>query len=82
MQVFLDNLQEADNVEIYESRNKEKCYNVKATANNSSITETKGNIIDSTTEMPISLDINTPLKTLSKKTSLYQRSRKFHKQSS
>ena len=43
LQVFLDNLQENDNVEIYGSRNKEKCYNVKSSANNSSITSTKEN---------------------------------------
>ena len=33
LQVFLDNLQEEDNVEIYGSRNKEKCYNVMVSAN-------------------------------------------------
>ena len=41
LQVFLDNLQQEDNVEIYGSKNKEKCYIVKVSANNSSITTTK-----------------------------------------
>ena len=45
-----------------ESRNKAKCYNVKVSANNSSITTPKENIIESTTDTPISLDTNTPLK--------------------
>lgn len=44
LQVFLDNLQQEDNVEIYGNRNKEKCYNVKVSENNSSITTTKENI--------------------------------------
>ena len=65
LQVCLDNLQEEDNVEIYGSRNKEKCYNVKVSSNNSSITTTKENIMESTRDMPISLDRNTPLKTSS-----------------
>ena len=38
LQVFIDNLQEEDNVGIYGSRNKEKCCNVKVGAGNSSIT--------------------------------------------
>ena len=63
LQVFLDNLQEEDNVEIYGSRNKKKCYNVKVSASNSSITTTKENIMESITDTPISLDTNTPLKT-------------------
>ena len=65
LQVFLDNLQEEDNVEIYGNRNKEKCYNVKVSANTSSITTTKENTMESTTDTPISLDTNTPLKTSS-----------------
>lgn len=44
LQVFLDNLQQEDNVEIYGNRNKEKCYNVKVSENNSSIATTKENI--------------------------------------
>ena len=50
-------------MEVYGSRNKEKCYNVKVSANNSSITATKENIMESTTDTSISLDTNTPLKT-------------------
>ena len=52
LQVFLDNLQEEDDVEIYGSKNKEKWYNVKVSANNSSITTTKENIMENTTDMP------------------------------
>ena len=65
LQVFLDNLQEEDNVEIYGSRNKEKCYNVKFSANNSSIIIIKENIMECSTDTPISLDTNTLLKTSS-----------------
>ena len=65
LQVFLDNLQQEDNVEIYGNRNKEKCYNVKVSENNSSITTTKENITESNTDTPISLDTNTPFKTSS-----------------
>ena len=67
-------------MEIYGNRKKEKCCNVKVSANYSSVTTNKENIMESTTDMPISLDTNTPLKTSSD--SLYQRSRKFHGQSS
>ena len=49
-------------MEIDKNRNKEKYYNVKVSANNSSITTSKENIVESTT---ISLDTNTPLKTSS-----------------
>ena len=65
LQVFLDNLQEEDNVEICGNRNKEKCYNVKFSANNSSIISIKENIMECSTDTTISLDTNTPLKTSS-----------------
>ena len=58
-------LEKEDNVEIYGSRNKEKCCNVKVSANNSSITTTKENILENTTDTPISLATNAPLKTSS-----------------
>ena len=50
-------------MKIYGKRNKEKFYNVKFNANNSSITTTKENIMESTTDTPISLDTNTLCKT-------------------
>ena len=52
-------------MEIYGNRKKEKCCNVKVSANYSSVTTNKENIMESTTDMPISLDTNTPLKTSS-----------------
>ena len=52
-------------MKIYGNRNKEKFYNVKFNANNSSITRTKENIMESTTVTPISLDANTQSKTSS-----------------
>ena len=64
LEVFLDNLQEEDNIEICGSRNKEKCNNVKIRVNNSSITTTKENIMESTTDTPISLNTNTPSNSL------------------
>ena len=52
-------------MKICGNRNKEKFYNVKFNANNSSITTTKENIMESTTDTPIYLDTNTPCKTSS-----------------
>ena len=52
-------------MEIYRNRKKEKCYNVKVSASYSSVTTNKKNKMESTTDMPISLDTNTPFKTSS-----------------
>ena len=52
-------------MEIYRNRKKEKCYNVKVSASYSSVTTNKKNTMESTTDMPISLDTNTPFKTSS-----------------
>ena len=52
-------------MEIYGSRNKEKCHNVKNSTSNSSITTTKESMMESLTSKSISLDTNTPLKTSS-----------------
>ena len=41
LQVFLNNLLEETNVEIYGNRNKEKCHNVKVSVNNFSILQLK-----------------------------------------